>query len=250
MSADIAVGLKSGSQIARRVTESWGGKNLYCVACPNDSVQTTPPNTKAVDFQCDACGVGYQLKAGRAWSEVRVPDAAYGAMIASIRADATPNLLVMQYSSDWKVRNLLLVPSFFLTESAIEKRPPLGPNARRAGWVGCNILLRAIAEDGKLRLVRDSKEVDPNSVRDQYERIRQLRLLTPDVRGWALDVLHVVRRLNRQAFTLADVYRAEEQLSALHPKNRNVRAKIRQQLQVLRDLGLLRFEGRGNYLLA
>ena len=34
---------------------------------------------------------------------------------------------------------------------------------------------------------------------------------------------------------------------ALHPDNRHVRDKIRQQLQVLRDLGLVEFLGRGRY---
>jgi type II restriction enzyme len=33
----------------------------------------------------------------------------------------------------------------------------------------------------------------------------------------------------------------------LHPENRHVRDKLRQQLQVLRDLGLIEFLGRGRY---
>jgi len=36
-------------------------------------------------------------------------------------------------------------------------------------------------------------------------------------------------------------------LKALHPQNQNVRAKIRQQLQILRDLGLLDFISLGEY---
>jgi type II restriction enzyme len=41
----------------------------------------------------------------------------------------------------------------------------------------------------------------------------------------------------------------ERSLAQLHPANRHVRDKIRQQLQVLRDLGLLEFVGRGKYRL-
>jgi len=37
--------------------------------------------------------------------------------------------------------------------------------------------------------------------------------------------------------------------SELHPNNAHVRDKIRQQLQVLRDLGLLEFLGSGSYRL-
>jgi type II restriction enzyme len=38
-------------------------------------------------------------------------------------------------------------------------------------------------------------------------------------------------------------------LGKLHPNNAHVRDKIRQQLQVLRDLGLLTFLGSGSYRL-
>ncbi len=53
--------------------------------------------------------------------------------------------------------------------------------------------------------------------------------------------------LGRSAFSLEDVYACEAQLAALYPGNNNVRPKIRQQLQVLRDQGYLAFEGRGRY---
>ena len=54
----------------------------------------------------------------------------------------------------------------------------------------------------------------------------------------------------RPEFTLEDVYAFERRLEAAYPDNRNVRPKIRQQLQVLRDAGFLTFEGRGRYRLA
>jgi type II restriction enzyme len=70
-----------------------------------------------------------------------------------------------------------------------------------------------------------------------------------DQRGWTLDVLNVVRYLRKKEFSLAEVYAFEEKLSALHPANRFIRDKIRQQLQILRDLGFVEFLGRGNYRL-
>jgi type II restriction enzyme len=56
-------------------------------------------------------------------------------MLRAIRADKTPNLLLLllQYSNSWLVQNLLLIPRMFFTESIIERRKPLGPNARHAG---------------------------------------------------------------------------------------------------------------------
>lgn len=60
-------------------------------------------------------------------------------------------------------------------------------------------------------------------------------------------MLNVVRALNKNEFILQDVYAFAAHLAKLHPANRHVRNKIRQQLQVLRDLGLVEFLGRGRY---
>jgi len=60
-------------------------------------------------------------------------------------------------------------------------------------------------------------------------------------------VLRVVKGLNKQEFTLKEVYDQEEKLAKLHPYNAHIRDKIRQQLQVLRDLDLLEFQGSGSY---
>jgi type II restriction enzyme len=64
-----------------------------------------------------------------------------------------------------------------------------------------------------------------------------------------LDVLTGIRSLAKREFALSEAYSLEERLSALHPDNRHVRDKIRQQLQVLRDAGLVEFVGGGRYRL-
>src|SRR5438552_100030 len=48
-------------------------------------------------------------------------------------------------------------------------------------------------------------------------------------------------------FSLEELYGFESELKSLHPQNQNVRPKIRQQLQVLRDLCLISFLSPGNY---
>ena len=51
-------------------------------------------------------------------------------------------------------------------------------------------------------------------------------------------------------FTLAAVYGSEVLLKRLHPKNNHIKAKIRQQLQVLQDYEILRFvNNQGVYVL-
>jgi type II restriction enzyme len=168
-------------------------------------------------------------------------------MVRAIRSDRVPNLLILQYSAGWHINNLLLIPSFFFSETAIEKRAPLSLQARRAGWVGCNILLDRIPEDGKIAMVSDGLAVEEEIVREEFSRIRKLAEVPPTLRGWTLDVLSTIRKLGRVQFSLQELYQLEPELQRLHPRNQNVRPKIRQQLQVLRNLGLIEFTSPGNY---
>jgi type II restriction enzyme len=151
---------------------------------------------------------------------------------------------------EWSVSNVILIPNFAFSMSAIEKRKALGPEARRAGWVGCNIVLGRIPADAKIPIVSEGCAISSSEVRKQYARMRPLETLTNENRGWTLDTLNAVRGLGMSDFALSDVYALESSLRQLHPRNRHIRDKIRQQLQVLRDLGLLLFLGHGHYRLA
>jgi len=60
--------------------------------------------------------------------------------------------------------------------------------------------------------------------------------------------MNCVESLNKENFTLKEIYTFEKDLEILHPENKNIKAKIRQQLQFLRDKNYLEFlEKRGNY---
>ena len=43
------------------------------------------------------------------------------------------------------------------------------------------------------------------------------------------------------------MYAFVKELQLKHPKNNNIEAKIRQQLQFLRDKGIIEFKGNGKY---
>ena len=245
---DLARAYKAGPQIARVLSEQWCKRELYCPACDSDHLEQTKANTPAVDFACPKCKQLFQLKSRRGWNPRKIPDAGYDAMLRAIGADKTPNLLVLQYSSTWLVENLLLIPRVFFTKSVIEKRSPLGPNAERAGWVGCNILLAQIPSDGKVAVVADGVAIPELRVREEFSRVRKLAEVPPSMRGWTVDVLNMVRRLGKGQFTLQELYEFEHDLKALHPGNRNVRPKIRQQLQILRNMGMLEFVTPGRYM--
>jgi hypothetical protein len=103
-------------------------------------------------------------------------------------------------------------------------RKPLAATARRAGWIGCNILLNKIPQDARIPIVEAGNPRSAFAVPADFRRLRQLEKLKAETRGWTLDVLNVVRSLNKTEFSLADVYAHEDELAELHPK----RARPRQ----------------------
>jgi type II restriction enzyme len=141
------------------------------------------------------------------------------------------------------------VPKHFFTADIIEARKPLAAHARRAGWQGSRIRLDAVPLSGKIALVRDSILVPKETVLKSWRDTLFLRDQSLVKRGWLIEVMRCVERIGRAAFTLDDVYAFEPHLARLYPDNRNVRPKIRQQLQLLRDHGWLIFEGHGRYRL-
>jgi type II restriction enzyme len=241
---------QSASQRARVATELWGAANLYCPSCKSPHLRPLPRNTAAIDYLCGVCQSPFQLKSQSKAIGGRILDAAYSKMKLAIVEDRTPNLYVLHYDLQaWKVQSLLLVPRFAFTLSALERRKPLASTARRAGWVGCNILLDRIPLDARIVVIHAGRVLPNRAVRNAYDRLRPLQKLGIEKRGWTLDVLQIIRALGNAEFTLRDVYDHAGMLQKLHPRNLHVHDKIRQQLQVLRDLGILDFLGRGAYRL-
>jgi type II restriction enzyme len=64
-----------------------------------------------------------------------------------------------------------------------------------------------------------------------------------------LEVMKCVESIGKREFQIDDVYAFENRLAQMYPDNQNVRPKIRQQLQFLRDRGYLDFVSRGYYRL-
>lgn len=192
----------------------------------------------------------FQLKSQKKTFTNRMQDSAYRTMAAAIRNDETPSFFGLHYDlDDWIVRNLILVPRFVLSMSAVKKRKPLSEKAERKGWVGCDIILDAIPTEARISIIKEGVARKPRDVREQFASLKALGHRPVESRGWVMDVWRVVQRLGKKEFALADVYAAERELARLHPSNRHIQPKIRQQLQVLRDLGVLRFLAPGNYRL-
>ena len=117
-----------------------------------------------------------------------------------------------------------------------------------AGGVACIIVLDKIPVHARIPVIQEGAVRPKQAVREDYQRLCPLETLKVEKRGWTLDVLQV-QSLKKLEFSLQDVYQFEKALSRLHPANRKIQPKIRQQLQVLRDMGLVEFLGGGEYRL-
>ncbi len=172
-----------------------------------------------IDYFCPSCDSPFQLKSQSKPVGSKIVDAAYSEMKRAILEDRTPNLFVLHYDLDtWAVRTVLLVPHFAFTLSTVEKRPPLAPTARRAGWVGCNILLDKIPLHARISIVSEGTPRTSTEVRNSYNRLRPLEKLQVEKRGWTLDVLQIVQSLGKMEFTLADVTRTPTTWPSFTPK--------------------------------
>jgi len=245
----LAANYKSLSQQARVISEGWFLKNVYCLACDADSVKQATANTKATDFICPKCTHRYELKTFHRRPHGSLVDGAFNAMMECVTAGTAPTLCLLEHTEEWQIRSLTAIHSSFLLPEVIEKRPPLKPTARRHGFVGCNIRLDHIASDGEIAVVDDGIIQPVADVRKRFQRFLPLAGKSAQQRGWTLLTLRMVRTLGKAEFTLQDLYKLENEFARAYPQNRHIKDKIRQQLQILRDLGVLAFEERGEYRL-
>ena len=179
----------SGSQTARVLTEDWASKEAFCPNCGNAHLSRFPNNKPVADLYCASCQEEFELKSQKARFGARIADGAYRTMCQRLEAHNNPNLMLLNYNIASGVTNLFVVPKQFFVRDIIEERKPLAESARRAGWVGCNILLSHVPDAGKIFIVRDGTVLDRQAVLDQWRRTVFLRFESDASRGWLLNVL-------------------------------------------------------------
>ena len=247
LQTQLAAGYKSASQIARVLTETWAGEQLFCPNC-GAHLYTCSPNTRTVDFTCPDCGEEYQLKSSKKLFHKRVLDAEYHTTLQRALKEQHPSLILLNYHQERMiVTNVLMIHRASITPSCIIPLQPLKAPARRAGWQGCWYDLQRIPFLAQVQIIRDQIIMPKDQVLLKWKTIQKMLSIELQSRGWIFDVLTIVEKL-RPSFTLQDVYQYEDYLQNLHPQNHYIRPKIRQQLQFLRDMGVIEFEGRGKYL--
>lgn len=250
MDLSLVQGYKSKSQIAKVLTENWIASESYCPSCLNP-LQQAKPNAKVLDFTCGDCNYDFELKSKKGGFGKKISDGAYDSMIERLASDNSPHFFFLSYSPEFKVQNLTAVPRYFIQSSAIEKRNQLSSTAKRAGWIGCNILSSEIAEAGKILIIDNFNVIDREKVKNKWFQTKFLQnSQSIETRGWTIDVLKCIEVLKTKNFSLNQLYQFEYELAIKHPKNNHVKDKIRQQLQILRDKGLIEFVSPGTYRVA
>ena len=251
LDTQLGTNYKNASQRARVLTEHWVDESVFCPNCGRLDIDKYPNNRPVADFYCSNCKEDYELKSKQDGLGAKILDGAYRTMIERLQSSNNPNFFLLNYDlGNLFVLNFLVIPKHFFIPEIIEKRKPLAITARRAGWIGCNIVLQGIPESGKIFFVKNRQVEPKEKVLNKWKRTLFLREEKEiSAKGWLLDIMRSIEKLGKREFTLDDIYAFENELSRLHPDNRHIKDKIRQQLQVLRDRGYLQFAGRGNYSL-
>lgn len=238
----------SNCQIARILTERWVKDNMYCPHCGSMHINQFENNRPVADFYCPYCDNQYELKSKNGILGTTVNDGAYDTMIQRITSNQNPDFFFMSYSKEnYSVSDLVLVPKHFFVPEIIEKRKPLAEAAKRAGWVGCNIIISKVPEQGRINIIKNGEVNDTAAVIKKVNDSNRLKVKDINNRGWIMDILNCVNRVETNDFSLDEMYSFEEELQSKHLDNHNVRPKIRQQLQYLRDKGFIEFLGNGKY---
>jgi type II restriction enzyme len=241
----------SNSQKIRVMAEDWVSREIFCPACGRN-IRHYENNRPVADFYCLDCKEEFELKSKKDTIGNKIVDGAYRTMIERLQGSNNPNFFLLNYDLQrLEVESLFVIPKHFFVSSIIEKRKPLALTAQRSGWIGCNILLQSIPQAGKIFFIKN-KVVEPkNKVLAEWQKTLFLREeKETKAKGWLLDVMTCVEKLGHKEFLLDEVYVFENELSKKHSDNHHIKDKIRQQLQVLRDKGYLKFIKRGRYCLA
>ncbi|HMN32983.1 MAG: NgoFVII family restriction endonuclease [Chitinophagaceae bacterium] len=108
-------------------------------------------------------------------------------------------------------------------------------------------LLLKVPNEQHIRLPKFDIENQKITDADEDSIILDIDSIGTTFKGWKLEVFKCANKIPNTIFSLADINTFEKALKQKYPNNNHIPDKIRQQLQNLRDIGLIEFLGNGNY---
>ena len=244
----IAEKYKNNSQKIRVLSESWVDDEIFCpnCGCNVDSYKNSKP---VADFYCPNCSEDYELKSKKDSMGKRIADGAYETMIERLQSANNPNFFFLNYDvKNYEVLNFAVIPKhFFVPEIIIKRNQGIKD---RPNYIMCSIDLTRIPKSGKIFYIKNRKIESKERVLESWNRTLFLRKSKKvELRGWILDIMKCIDKLEKNEFTLDEMYSFEKLLSQKYTDNKHIKDKIRQQLQFLRDKDYLKFIGKGKYKL-
>ncbi len=136
---DEAARYVSRSQVARIAIEAWAAQNIACWRCESPLV-LVPANTELLDAVCRSSAHEVKIKAVSGIARDHLSGAAFGPIARRLATGCLPDYLVISYDSQ---RRIVLLAEYIdgadFVSGRLKARSPLGPAARRAGWIGTSI---------------------------------------------------------------------------------------------------------------
>ncbi len=215
----------------------WVESEVYCAVCGSASIE----RLDGADFRCPACREEFRLKSARGAIGDKVAENAYISTLKGVKRLKNPNYLFLS-RGERRVAELYIVPKYFLLPETVTKRPPKGD-----GRVGCYINYGIIPEQGKVAVVRNGVQINKQEV---MRRVCQANALKEDdiaVRGRLFDILNIVNSFENPVFTLEEICAYSDSLKKKHIDCGDIRDMIRDQLQIMRDRGIIEFVASGLY---
>lgn len=80
---------------------------------------------------------------------------------------------------------------------------------------------------------------------EKSKSLQKPKVTKKDLVGW---LNNIYKLIPDNEFITQQVYKYESDLAKLYPNNQNIKPKIRQQLQVLRDMGVIKHLGRSRWI--
>jgi len=247
--SSIADKYTSNSQKIRALTENWVNEYIYCPHC-GKNVSEHENNQPVADFYCSKCQEDFELKSKNGNSMGKtIADGGYDTMIDRIISDSSPHFFFLNYNKDtYEVVNFVATPSYMFAPDMIIKRKKALP--KRPNYFMCNIDISSIPNSGKIFYIKNREVQSKDKILEEWSKTTFLKESSNITsKGWLLDIIKCIEKLDKNNFSLNDIYQFEKYLNNKHPNNNNIQAKIRQQLQILRDREYLLFESRGKYRL-
>ena len=230
------------------LTEFWTANNIFCPICWSALVQhkiDKPVN----DLFCRDCKADFELKSSKGNLWKTIPWWAYDIMMKEM-ANNPMHLFILKYAKDYTIKNFLVVPKYFFIPEIIQKRNTSKvkqKNWKIRLWTWWNILFDKIPESWKIHYISNWTYKTRTEILKEWEKVKFLEKEKSSSKGWIFDIMICIEKLNKREFTLQDIYAFENELKLKHPKNNNIKPKIRQQLQFLRNKKYLEFIEKWKY---